>query len=101
MQSQISRAITLESSAYSKVAGAAFESLSRVIIPPSSIADANGLTSTRKLLYQSEVHLYNSQVVLSAMFTDIFQTLAADPDISVTDLSFPQTPTQNVGLFYD
>lgn len=101
MQSQISRAITRQSSAYSKVARAAFESLSRAIVPPSSITDAHGLTSTRKLLYQSDVHLYNSMSVLSAMFTDIFQTLAADPDISVTDLSFPEDTTQNVGLVCD
>ena len=98
MQSQISRAITLQDSVYPKVAAAAFESLSRVILPPSSIAEANGLTKTRKLLYQTQAHLYDSQSVMSAMFTDIFQTLAADPEISVTDLSFPQDATQIVRL---
>lgn len=94
----MSRSITLLESAYSKVTAAAFESLSRAIIPPLSIPQASGLTNTRRLLYQSQARLYDSSTVLSAMFTDIFQTLAADPDISVTDLSFPEESTQTVRL---
>lgn len=96
VQSQISRAITLRDASYSKVAAACFESLGRAIVPPSSSVQATHLTTNRKLLYQSQGRLYTSEGVISAMFTDIFQTLAADPEISVTDLSYPQESTKNV-----
>jgi hypothetical protein len=95
LQSQISQAISRKDSVYRKVAVACFQAVGRAIASP-AVAQSTPLTSNRRLLYASEARLFSTEDILLAIFNDILEALATDPEIAITDVAYLELSAKNV-----
>ena len=101
LQYQISEAVTADSGIFSKVAQYTFASFARVIASPSTTQSDHFLSSSRKILYQSqEVTALSNTSTLQALFSDVIQTLEMDDTIPVNSIAYLSQDIMNVRFIW-
>ena len=100
MVSMVSSALTSNQNAYPRIARAAFQQLANLFASPLDDLDepisespgGSGITS-RRMLLQSSTTLSREALALASIFQGVYATLAADPEISLSDMTFVSNET--------
>ena len=101
MVSMVSSAVTSNQSAYPRIAQAAFRQLGNLFAsnpldasdePASESPNGNGITS-RRMLLQSSTAPSPEALALAYIFQGVYATLAADPEINLSDMTFVSNDT--------
>jgi hypothetical protein len=100
MVSMVTSAVTSNQTAYSRIAGAAFRQLGNLFASPQDDLDepvsgppsGGGITS-RRMLLQSSTTPPAEALAFSSIFQGVYATLAADPEINLSDMTFVSNET--------